>query len=415
MPKLTVLGGSSVAVPELVGCIIPYLHSGRALHISLHGRDAHKLELVGGVCQRMAAAAPGLTVETTTDLPAALAGADYVLNQVRVGGLAARAYDETFPHRWTIPGEETVGPGGAANALRTIPVVLEQCRAIAAHAPDALVLSFSNPSSIVQRAVTTVAGLKAIGLCDAPYTMHTVAARTLGVDPAALDTQYIGMHHFGWITSARINGAERLPEVLANDSACAALGLDPAIGRALGVLPHPYFRYFFHPDRMVTKQRGAPSRARELQAIEADLLALYARYQDAAKPAAVERRSAAWYQTVVVPVLVGLAFGEPVRAAINVSNNGLIAALPDDTIIELSAEVRGGQIIAPAPRALPPPALVGTLQANAAYEAALLDAIVQDSADQFLQALLVNPLVPSYDVAREIVAELWPRRGWPPE
>ena len=266
MPKFTVLGGSAVAVPELIGSLAPSLHSGRELHVVLHGRDAAKLERVGRVCQRMAAAIPGLQVDYTTNLDEALSGADFALNQVRVGGLEARAYDETFPHRWNLPGEETVGPGGAANSMRTVPVVLELCRSIERAAPGCTLITFSNPSSVVQRAIAMSTSLRVVGLCDAPDTMRKVLAKALGVEVSALDTQYLGMHHFGFITSARVEGTERLPDALEDGSACVALGLEPEIGRIMGALPHPYFRYFFHPDRMLDKQRKlSQPRARELQ------------------------------------------------------------------------------------------------------------------------------------------------------
>lgn len=411
MPKLVVLGGSSVATPELIAALLPDLHSGRTLTVTLHGRDAHKLELVGGVCRGLAASVAGLTIETTTDLTAALSGADYVLNQVRVGGLEARAYDETFPRRWGIPGEETVGPGGAANALRSVPVVLELCRAIEQTAPRARLLTFSNPSSVVQRAIMLTTALDVIGLCDAPYTMHKTVAQALGVPLAAVDVQYVGMHHFGWITSARVDGEERLPAVLADGAACRTLGIEPEIGRIIGALPHTYFRYFFHPDRMLKKQQAAAQpRARELQQIEADLLAAYAGYAGQGRPDALSRRSAVWYEMVVAPVIAALAFDQPARLAVNVRNDGLIAGLPPDTIVEVTASVTAAGVQAAVPRALPPPAMLALLENNAAYERALVQAILEDSAERLLEAFLLSPLVPSYDVAQELIAEIWPRR-----
>ena len=412
MPKFTVLGGSSIASPELVGALMPFVRDGRTLHVTLHGRDARKLGLVGSVCRQMAAAVPGLEVETTTDLVAALTGADYVLNQVRVGGLEARAYDETFPHRWNIPGEETVGPGGAANALRSVPVVLALCRVLEEVAPNALLLTFSNPSSVIQRAITLSTQLNVIGLCDAPYTMHKTVAQSLGIPFDGVDTQYVGMHHFGWITSAEVAGEERLPDVLADDNAYKPLSIEPEIGRITGTLPHPYFRYFWHPDRMLKKQQGMTQpRARELQQLEADLLQAYASYSGQTKPDALNKRSAIWYEAVVAPVIAGLAFGVDTRLAINLKNNDLIDGLPPDTIVEATASIVNGQIQAAKPRKLPPPSQFAMLQANAAYEQTLVDAILQDSPDLLLQAFLLNPLVPSYDVAKEIVAEVWPQRG----
>lgn len=415
MVTFTVLGGSSIAAPELISALIPHMDGQRRMQVVLHGRDAAKLERVGRVCQSMAEAVPGLSVTLTTDLRQALTGADFVLNQVRVGGLPARAYDEMFPHRWNIPGEETVGPGGAANALRTVPVVLDLCRAVEQHAPDCTLITFSNPSSVVQRAVAQRTRLRVIGLCDAPYTMHKLTAQALNTPMDDVDAQYVGMHHFGWITSALVSGAERLPDALADDAVCRALGLEPEIGRVIGAVPHPYFRYFFHPDRMLAKQRSASQpRARELQQLEAELLAAYERHRGPGKPEAVARRSAIWYEAVVVPVLAALAFGVPARLAVNIANDGRVDGLPDDTIIEITADIANGKICAAPPRRLPPPTMQALLQANAAYEQALVDAILHDSADLLLQAFLMNPLVPSYDAAKEIIAEVWPRRGWPP-
>lgn len=407
MPKFTVLGGSSIAVPELISALIPHMIDGREMQVVLHGRDAHKLELVGRVCKLMASSVDGLTVETTTNLEAALTGADYVLNQVRVGGLDARAYDETFPHRWGIPGEETVGPGGAANALRSVPVVLELARVLERVTPDALLLTFSNPSSVVQRAIATSTRLNVIGLCDAPFTMHKLVAQSLGVGMDEVETQYAGMHHFGWITSAKVNGAERLPDVLADDSVLKALGMEPEIGRLLGAVPHSYFRYFYHPDRMLKKQQSASQpRAKELQAMEANLLEVYASYDGTQKPEALSKRSAIWYEAVVVPVIAGLAFGVPARLAVNLTNNGLIPAVPDDTIIEVTSDIVGGQIVPRTPGSLPPDALA-RLQTNAAYERLLVEAILTKSPETLLRAFLLNPLFPFYDAAKEIVAEVW--------
>jgi 6-phospho-beta-glucosidase len=397
MPKFTVLGGSSIAVPELISALIPHIADEREMQVVLHGRDAHKLELVGRVCKLMASSVEGLTVETTTDLEAALIGADYVLNQVRVGGLDARAYDETFPHRWGIPGEETVGPGGAANALRSVPVVLALARVLERVAPDALLLTFSNPSSVVQRAISTSTRLNVIGLCDAPYTMHKLVAQSLGVGMDEVETQYAGMHHFGWITSAKVNGVEQLPQVLADDSVLKALGLEPEIGRLLGAVPHSYFRYFYHPDRMLKKQQASSQpRAKELQAMEANLLEVYASYDGTQKPEALTKRS----------VIAGLAFGVPARLAVNLTNNGFIPAVPDDTIIEVTSDIVDGQIVPRTPGILPPDALA-RLQANAAYEKLLVEAILAKSPETLLRAFLLNPLFPSYDVAKEIVAEVW--------
>jgi 6-phospho-beta-glucosidase len=123
--RLAVLGGSGVATPELVDALLR-ADERLAMHLSLIGREEGKLAAVGKMAQRLAEkSSPPITISMHTDVREGLAGAQYILNQVRVGGYAGRMVDETLPHQFGIPGEETVGPGGMNMALRTIPVVVE--------------------------------------------------------------------------------------------------------------------------------------------------------------------------------------------------------------------------------------------------------------------------------------------------
>src|SRR5579863_1110792 len=93
--SLAVLGGSSVATPALVQALLDWAghaHDRPALRLVLLGRSARKLAQVRAVCERMVREAqPGITIEASTDLRAGLWRVDYILNQMRVGGLKARA------------------------------------------------------------------------------------------------------------------------------------------------------------------------------------------------------------------------------------------------------------------------------------------------------------------------------------
>src|SRR5579864_1110911 len=179
--KVTVLGGSSVGTPELIDALRRQGQPARPIHLVLHGRSHDKLDLVTRVADNMAKGLEWLTVGASTDLEEALTGADYVINQVRVGGLAARDSDETFPIPLGIPGEETIGPGGFANAVRTVPVVVKLAQAIERYAPNALLLSFTNPASVIQYAVTRTSKVHVVGLCDGPVTMTHWAADALSL------------------------------------------------------------------------------------------------------------------------------------------------------------------------------------------------------------------------------------------
>src|SRR4051812_17946557 len=141
--KLTVIGAGSTYTPELVS----HLSELDVDEVALHDIDAERLEVVGGLAERMLGRVgyEG-TLLQTGDLDEAIDGASFVLVQIRVGGQAARLQDETIPLRCGCIGQETTGAGGFAKAMRTVPVVLDIAqRVVERAAPGAWVVDFTNP------------------------------------------------------------------------------------------------------------------------------------------------------------------------------------------------------------------------------------------------------------------------------
>ena len=145
--------------------------------------DRERLELVGAFGRRILDRLdhPG-TVTTSTELAPALDGVDAVLLQLRVGGQAARHQDETWPLECGCVGQETTGAGGLAKALRTVPVVLDIAEQVAAAAPDAWIIDFTNPVGIVTRALLQT-GHRAVGLCNVAIGFQRRFAAYLDVEP----------------------------------------------------------------------------------------------------------------------------------------------------------------------------------------------------------------------------------------
>ena len=108
-----------------------------------------------------------------------------------------------------------MGPGGFSNATRTLPVVqrlFERCLSVA---PDALIVNLTNPAGMVHAVAERVVGCsQVITLCDSPVTLGEKAAAAAGVDVAACEPKYVGMNHFGWLTSLRSGGRDLLPQAL---------------------------------------------------------------------------------------------------------------------------------------------------------------------------------------------------------
>jgi 6-phospho-beta-glucosidase len=405
---LTVLGGSGVATPELIRALAARPDR-PALEVRLHGRTPEKLEQVAAACSRLACgAAPPIVIRHAMDLAEGLEGADYVLNQIRVGGYAARRYDETFPQAFGIPGEETFGPGGMSNARRTIPVALEAARVMERVAPDALLINLTNPSSFIQYALTRYTNVRVVGVCDSPVGLSRALAAALGAPIEDLWVGYVGMHHFGWVTELRWRGREVLADLLARAEEIPGLPVDADLVRAIGAVPTSYLKYYYHSDRMLAQQRDRIPRAEQLMDLERRILAEYGQPGASGVPDSLAARGAHWYEEIVVPVLLAHARDARKEFILNVPNGATLPWLPPEAIVELPA-VACRQGFLPLEPPHTPPDLQAMIRRNAACEMLWVEAVVEGSADKALRALVLNHLVHNLDQARALLGEIWGR------
>lgn len=404
--RLVIWGGSAVGTPSFIRVLRTRLLPEERLDVVLVGRTPSKLATVGELCCKLAEVSEGdIHVSCTTDMEEALVGADYILNQIRVGGLEGRAFDETFPHELGLPGEETVGPGGFSSALRSIPAVLEYCRQAEKVAPAALILNLANPSSYVQYAIRRYTSMSVLGVCDMPARLTHRLADLLGFPHDQLEFDYVGMHHAGWVTGVRHQGRDVMPQVLerAED---AEPYVDPLLIRAIGAIPSRYFRYHFHPDRMWASQLHNTCRAEELMEIQAELLTDYGRPDAHERPDIGVQRGAVWYELIVAPVLLSLMRDSHQCFILNVDNRSTIPWLPAEAIVEVPCVV-GAHGVCPLEVGPVPPDVKAWLQCNCAHEMLAVQGIVERSYALALRALLLNQMIYSLDVARAVLDKVW--------
>lgn len=414
--RIVVLGGSGVATPGLVQALAP--HAGRhpGMELVLHGRSLEKLVRVAAVCRTLAAGT-GMSVSAEPDLATALKGAEVVFNQIRAGGLEGRAFDEQFPTRLGLIGEETIGAGGFANALRTIPAVVALAQAVEQHSPGALFLNFSNPSSLVQQAIHRTTGLKAFSVCDLPVTMTEWVEQALGYAPgnapSGLEVEYFGTNHLGWVHAVREDGRDRLPQVLDGLHRIPRFPLDPGFVRRLGLLPCSYLKYYLHQRRFLPTAPCSHSRANELQAVEAELLTAYGEGDPQRVQTLLGRRNPHWYREVVVPTIAAWTGAAGARLVLQVPTAGRVPQVGFHSVVELPCRVAAGRVeplwgiagSGPLDR-LPPDCRARFLQ-NAAYEELAVTAILTSDRDLARRALAANPLVGSIEAADAVLQECW--------
>lgn len=402
--KLVILGGSSLSTPLLLEALAQ--HGAQAAYaVVFAGRDAERLELVRRVSQALLTHYPTLDFQlsTCTQVEKALEGADFCLNQIRPGGLEGRAFDESFPRELGLPGEETLGPGGFSSACRSVPLVLEMCRRMERLAPNAILLNLTNPCSLVQYAVRRYTRVNVLGLCELPVLVMERVAALLGASPAELEFELGGMNHCSWVTAVRRAGRDVLPEVLARIEQLPKLGVEPALARALGIIPSPLMHYYVHPDRVLREAEGKPVRARELMVLGEEMLADFRQWTPGSGlPSTLRQRGAVWYEKIVAPALLALAERRTATLPLNVENNGAISSLPDDAIVEALTTIVDGRVQSPAHVKLPLD-VAALLGRHCAFEQLAAEAIVKRDRGKALRALLANPLVKSYDQAERVL------------
>ncbi|MGW2128597.1 6-phospho-beta-glucosidase [Streptomyces coelicoflavus] len=409
--KLTVVGGGSTYTPELIDGFARLRDTLPVEELVLVDPAADRLELVGGLARRIfARQGHGGRVVTTSDLDAAVDGADAVLLQLRVGGQAARQEDETWPLECGCVGQETTGAGGLAKALRTVPVVLDIAERVRRANPDAWIIDFTNPVGIVTRALLQ-AGHRAVGLCNVAIGLQRKFAGLLGVTPADVHLDHVGLNHLTWETAVRLGGPEGedvLPRLLAGhgDAVAADLRLPRPLLDRLGVVPSYYLRYYYAHDEVVDELRTKPSRAAEVAEMERQLLEMYGDPALDEKPALLARRGGAYYSEAAVDLAAALlgGAGSPYQV-VNTYNRGTLPFLPDDAVIEVPAAV-GGKGAAPLPVAEVDPLYAGLMANVTAYEDLALDAALRGGRDRVFRALLAHPLVGQYAYAEQLTDRL---------
>ncbi|MGV9773342.1 family 4 glycosyl hydrolase, partial [Streptosporangium sp. NPDC003464] len=335
--KLAVIGGGSTYTPELMDGFARLRDELPLTEIALVDPDASRLELVAGVSRRMLArAGHQAKVVATADVRQGVEGAQAVLFQLRVGGQAARAVDETFPLTCGCVGQETTGAGGLAKALRTVPVVLDLAAKVREHAPEAWIVDFTNPVGIVTRALLD-AGHRAIGLCNVAIGFQRRFAGYLGLAPDQLQLGHVGLNHLTWERAVHVDGENVLPKLIAEHGQAIAddLHLPLELIERLQAVPSYYLRYFYAHDLVVEEQRTRPSRAAEVAALEEQLLKLYADPGLDTKPEQLAKRGGAFYSEAAVALIASLLGDRGDVQVVNTRNNGTLPFLADDAVIEV--------------------------------------------------------------------------------
>ncbi len=421
--RVTILGGGSAYTPGLIEGFIRQKNRIPIEKLVLMDIDAEKLVVNGSLVSAMLAVEmPGTEIITTLDRLAAIQGADFILCQIRVGGLAARHLDESIPIEMGLIGQETTGAGGFAMALRTIPVMVEIAREIADINPSAWLINYANPTGLVAEGIKRTCPIQQISICDEPMILQEAVAAFLSIPPERIWLDYFGLNHLGFARKVMVGGNDVLPalrERLVNVSeqqVAAILGpevmSDPKVRMELtntlrilsdtSLLPSPYLQYFYFTEEITAMQRASGiTRAMEVMSLERDLLTEYKKAAAEGRPLSI-RRGGRWHADMMVGMLGAVANDARELYIVNVPNHGSMPELPYEKVVEVPCVVDASGAH-PLAMGSMPIQVRGLIQSVAAYEELAVDAALTGSRERGVDALACHPLVGSRDLARRLL------------
>lgn len=423
--SIVIAGGGSTYTPEIILMLLDNLDRLPLRSIKLYDNDEERQNHVAKACEILIKEKdPTIEYVATTDPEVAYTDVDFVLAHIRVGKLEMRSLDEKIPLKYGVVGQETCGPGGMAYGLRSIPGVLENIEYMEKYSPNAWMLNYSNPASIVAEACRRFKpNSRVINICDMPIGMEHTIARILGFkNRKEMCIRYYGLNHFGWWTSIKDkDGKEYIQDLikhqlkygncLADDDASyytdsswfdTAKKVKDIIAIDPTMCPNSYFQYYLFGDDMVA--HTDPNYTRADQVVDTREKRVFGECHRIEKEGTAKDTTLqiGIHAEFIVDLATALAFNTHERMLLIVPNNGAISNFENDAMVEIPCIV-GKDGYEPLTVGEIPHFQKGLMEQQVNCEKLVVDAYEEHSYLKMLQALTLNKCVPNANVARKIL------------
>jgi len=425
MSKIVIIGAGSVVFSRgLIADIVLTSKLGGST-VALCDIDSEGLELTTRLARRVIVEAEAdIVVESSTERADVLPGADYVIQTIAIGGKSAWEKDLDIPMKYGIlqPVGDSVGPGGVSRALRLLPVVVDICHDMEDLCPNALLINYSNPNSCVCFTVHQYSNIKVIGLCHGLPGTHNELARYLGVPVEETSVLAAGINHFNWILSFVVRGQDGLAmlrEKFDREGVPDNMKICASLFRVFGAYPAPgdghvaeFLPYFLNREADLGRKYGFSLMKAYGQSPEH--WAEIRKHLDGYMPVELYLRRSGEMAIDIIAALeegsIGLDASSGSKTiryfdAVNLPNYGLVTNLPEGAILEVPATVSLFGI-----RGVPigdMPHGIATMLSQRIYQQQLtVEAAINGDRQVALQAMLLDPLVPSVEIAESVLDEL---------
>jgi alpha-galactosidase len=162
-------------------------------------------------------------IEASTNRKNVLRGTDYLISTIEVHGVPCVRHDNDIPLRYGIDQciGDTIGPGGLMKLLRTAPdfiAILQDAKRLC---PNALIMNYTNPMSMITLTGTRVTDQPLVGLCHSVQWDSKQIAKLIGIPYGEMVWRCGGINHLAWFTELTWKGRDLYPtlrHVMTNDA-----------------------------------------------------------------------------------------------------------------------------------------------------------------------------------------------------
>ena len=398
-----VVGAGSTFTPELVSLLIDRCECFGSIDLRFMDTDRERQDIVTSLCRKVLAKSNAdITITICDDLTSTLRGADFVLLQLRVGGIDMRIEDEHLGLKYHLPFTETVSVCGISTFLRSYYEFERIAEVIKQEAPNAWVLNFSNPSGQNTEALYKLGIHKVIGVCNGCISELGILSRVSGYPADKLFMTWRGLNHMTFIDAVYYEGENILPQILEKlDDDVFPIPAD--LIRQLGFIPNNYLQYYYTRSRLADRLQTKKCRSEVVKEIDKELIESYKTAEEI--PAELSKRGGYGYSRIVVEIMASIAADlKNIHYAV-IRNGNTLPELPEDAFVEVPVIAKKEGLF---PISCGPMPKVARSVAIALkdYDQIAIEGAMKRDKQLLLNAMIVHPLIADYDIAIPLLEDI---------
>lgn len=430
--KITIVGGGSTYTAGIVLALLNKKDEFPLTEIYLYDIDNKRNKRMYDITQSILSG-NNVSIQMGNNYEDAFSDSAYIFCQIRVGGQEMRGYDEKIPLKHNLVGQETCGLGGYSYALRTLGPMLDIVDNVNRFSPNAWILNYTNPESIIAAAINRIyPNNRIINACDMTVAMEEVISLNYGFDISKCDKTYYGLNHFGWYSNIidKTTGKDMLKEIISN---IKNGGLDVTlfgetdeswikqynrIGDVLNIipdaLPNLYMQYYMLPRDIIENSDINYTRANMvMDGREKIMTEIHKSIKEGIKVST--EKLGGVHGEYIVDIACALQNNTNKEFMLIVKNDNILRDIDQQAMVEVPCTINNNKVVPKFNDLTISSIHKSLLERQILSEKLLIDGYFSNSYQRVLEAFYLNQTVDDLSVAKLVLDEFIEANGtyWP--